>query len=67
MPIELKRCPKCGGYVVRLFLDYGVYFPDKIAYGVGCFNLDCEHTVGWFETPEEAEAAWNEEADDALD
>lgn len=63
MESELKRCPKCGSYAVRQFIDYGGYFPDKIAFGVGCFNPDCEFTVGWFETPDEAEEAWNRRAD----
>ena len=56
---ELKRCPKCGYWGMPSALDYGMYFPDKMAFGVCCFNLECNHQVGWFATPEEAEEAWN--------
>lgn len=57
MPTELKRCPACGGYALPSALDYGAYFPDKMAYGVCCYS--CSYGIGWFETPEEAYEEWN--------
>lgn len=60
--IELKPCPMCGG---KANLEIHRFVSFANTYGIKCSNCDLQ-TRQFYDTPEEAEKAWNKRVDEGV-